>query len=82
MKEINIEEMFCPKAYELQGNVEDGLFAEIIDAELDTFTVNFNYDGCAEIQTGGMTHIALYPDDLRKLANLIGKAERKYKKEL
>ena len=81
-KEINIEKLFCPKAYELQGSAADGegLFAEISDMELDTFRVDFKYDGCAEIHTEGMAYIVLHAYDLRRLADLVEKADRKYKK--
>jgi hypothetical protein len=58
---------------------EDGLvsyWAAIEDEELDLYRVDF-YDGCAEIQTEGYSHILLSPAQLHKLARLAEQAEER-----
>ena len=74
-------ELISPKNMKLQGNIKDGYYVNIVDEELDPFRVDFNYDGCATIKTDGYTEILLTPWHLRKLADLIEKAESKYEKD-
>lgn len=58
---------------------EDGPMhdAVCIDAEHDEFEVDFD-DGCASIHTAKFKYLMLRPEQLRRLANLIEKAEKNF----
>ena len=55
------------------------IYAELMDVEGDFFKVNFNYDGCATIDTENMTYIALTQGNLLHLSEALEEAEEVYK---
>jgi hypothetical protein len=81
-KNKTIEEVLLPNELQILGNVEDGLKTEFLDAELDAFEVNFNYDNCATIDTNGMKYIAISRNTLIKLARLVDIADKRYEEKL
>ena len=68
-----------PEHGKLQVDEKGGLHTIIVDEEMDGFICRFNYDGCVEIDTDAYSHIALDPNTLHRLANLIIEAEEIYK---
>ena len=78
---MNVEQVLMPEQLKITGNVEEGLKTSFLDAELDTFEVEFNYDNCATIKTNGMAYIALSREKLLKLAHLVEVSEEIYEEE-
>lgn len=60
---------------------EEGYFCIMLDEELDPFTVRFNYDRCATINTEKETYIVLSRENLSMLDQLIDETEMLYSEE-
>ena len=78
---MDIVEVLVPDAYKLKKIRGGGYKSIIVDEELDPFEVHFNGDGCMEINTEGMTYIALSIDTLHDMLYLLEEAELKLSKQ-
>jgi len=77
-KEIDIEKVLHPDSNVLKQDDEGNITATIVDAELDAFECQFNYDGCVELNTKGYNTISLSTENLFRLVELIEEAEKRY----
>jgi hypothetical protein len=79
---MDIVKVLVPDAYKLKKIRGGGYKSIIVDEELDPFEVHFNGDGCMEINTEGMSYIALSVDTLYEMIEILQEAEFKlYKKD-
>lgn len=79
---MDIVKILVPDAYKLKKIRGGGYKSIIVDEDLDPFDVHFNGDGCIEIDTGGMSYIALSVDTLYEMIEMLQEAEFKlYKKD-
>lgn len=74
MKISELEKQLYPNCNKLIQE-EDCISATILDEELDPIQLNFNYDGCVEIQTDDLSYITLSIRHLENLILLIKKAD-------
>ena len=81
ISEWELEQQLYPNCNKLIQE-EDCISAIILDEELDPIELNFNYDGCVEIQTDGLKYITLSVRHLENLILLIKEADNMYKKEI
>ena len=72
-------ERIYPEHGKLQVDEKGGLFAVIVDVDMDSYVCKFNYDDCVEIDMGDYNSISLERNSLIRLANLIEEAEEIYK---
>ena len=77
-KNKTIEEVLMDNELIITGNVKDGLKTNFLDADLDPFKVDFNYDDCATINTNGCKYIAISREKLIALAKLVELADKIY----
>ena len=77
-KNKTIEEVLMDNELIITGNVEDGLKTNFLDADLDPFEVDFNYDDCVTIKTNGLKYIAISRNKLIALAKLVELADKIY----
>ena len=77
-KTFKIEEVLMDNELIITGNVEDGLKTNFLDANLDPFKVDFNYDDCATIKTNGSKYISISREKLIALAKLVELADKIY----
>ena len=54
---MNYEKTIMPKQFQIQGDVENGLWCEFLDCELDPIRVEFHYDNAATIITEDLSLI-------------------------
>ncbi len=78
-KEIDVDELMVPGNWKLKKTC-GAYHVTFADEELDPIDVEFNGDGCASIKTMGYTHLTISSDDLRRLADMVDEAERRYGK--
>ena len=78
---MDIVKVLVPDAYKLKKVRGGGYKSIIVDEDLDPFDVHFNGDGCIEIDTGGMSYIALSIDTLHDMLYLLEEAELKLSKQ-
>lgn len=79
-KEISIEKYLNPNDSELI--ISDGLAsASMMDMELDPMELEFNCDGCVQINTDDYAYITLHPSHLYKLIRLIEQSDAYYENQ-
>jgi hypothetical protein len=78
---MNIEKILSPTNGKLIIKNETAT-AEILDAELDSFSCTFNNDLCVQIDTEDMGYITLSLSNLQNLKKLILQAEKYYNENL
>lgn len=79
-----IENAFCNElGYERNTlkKVGDTYKAMIVDVEMDTIEVTFNYDGCVTMDVSKYQHIVLSSCCLETLIRLTNEAEESYENE-
>jgi hypothetical protein len=77
---MNIEKILCPKVGKLI-KTKDSVSALILDADLDTVELSFDYTQSVTINTDGLKYICLTYENLYDMIDLIEKSERHFKKK-
>jgi hypothetical protein len=77
---MNIEKILCPKVGKLI-KTKDSVNALILDADLDTVELSFDYTQSVTINTDGLKYICLTYENLYDMIELLEKSEKHFKKK-
>ena len=77
---MNLDKTLHPESGKLFIDDEGIAYAQIVDAELDSFVCLFNGNGCVQVNTEHEDWVTLTPQNLDLLQDLINEAEQHYAK--